>query len=269
MQGRLSDELYGKIQAFPLFSWESEFSIAKRIGCKFIEWTVDYEGLYKNPLLINLGQKKINFLKNHYDLDVSSVTYDAFMQKPIWQFSGLERSILIKDFCAVCRACSKIKINTIVIPLVDNSSLRNLESELILIEEFNKLTSLLESLKLVVAFESDFPPNKLKSFLSNFPTTIFKINYDTGNSASLGYNPLTEFDCYGEHIINVHLKDRELSGKSVPLGQGVADFKLLFSLFNQQKYSNNFILQSSRRTHGTHEERILDDFNYISQIKIF
>ena len=45
MQGRLSPILDNKIQAFPFDHWEQEFSIAKELGIKCMEWTLDYPNL--------------------------------------------------------------------------------------------------------------------------------------------------------------------------------------------------------------------------------
>jgi hypothetical protein len=44
---------------------EAEFSKAKKLGLKSIEWTLDYKNLNKNPILLMRGQKEIkNYLKN-------------------------------------------------------------------------------------------------------------------------------------------------------------------------------------------------------------
>ena len=56
-----------------------------------------------------------------------------------------------------------------------------------------------------------------------------KANYDIGNSASLGYDPIVELNAYGHKILNVHVKDRKLKGTTVPLGSGDANIKLVFS----------------------------------------
>ena len=58
MQGRLSPIVDNKIQAFPFDHWEKEFSIAKELGIKCMEWTLDYPNLRCNPLLLNKKKKK-------------------------------------------------------------------------------------------------------------------------------------------------------------------------------------------------------------------
>ena len=74
-----------------------------------------------------------------------------------------------------------------------------------------------------IVFESDFPPDKLKTFISRFPPENYGINYDIGNSAALGYNSKEEISAYGDRILNVHIKDRILNGTTVPLGKGNAN----------------------------------------------
>ena len=81
---------------------------------------------------------------------------------------------------------------------------------------------------------------------------MFGINYDIGNSASLGYNPCEELAAYGARIINVHVKDRLLGGRTVALGHGNADFEEVFSLLKNQGYRGNYILQTARADNDDH-----------------
>ena len=50
MQGRLSKPINGKIQSFPINSWENEFYLARNIGFELIEWVLD-ENVKDNPIL--------------------------------------------------------------------------------------------------------------------------------------------------------------------------------------------------------------------------
>ena len=49
MQGRLVDQIDGKIQAFPWQEWELEFPIAAKLGLKKMEWTIGNRRL-RTPL---------------------------------------------------------------------------------------------------------------------------------------------------------------------------------------------------------------------------
>ena len=83
--------------------------------------------------------------------------------------------------------------------------------------------------------------------MSKLPDSQFGLNYDTGNSASLGYEINEEFSCYSKRIKNIHIKDRKFKGTTVPLGEGDVDFKLLFRLVKNYHYNKLFILHSARK----------------------
>ena len=58
------------------------------------------------------------------------------------------------------------------------------------------------------------------NFFKNFDKKYFGLNYDTGNSASLNFDPCQEFKKNGSIIKNIHIKDRKKFGGTVPLGKG-------------------------------------------------
>jgi hexulose-6-phosphate isomerase len=242
----------GKIQAFPWEHWRSEYPVAHELGIELMEWTLDHEDLYKNPLMTISGQEEILGLEKKYNLKIASLTGDNFMQQPFFKLST--EADLLKDFENIVKACGKLGIEYIVFPLVDNSSIKtNLEEERLIKGLLDRI-DLLRSNKVKVAFESDFIPLDLKKFIAKFPKDIFGINYDIGNSASLGFDPKSEFEAYGERIINVHVKDRLLGGTTVPLGTGNANFDLVFNHLKDIGYRGNFILQTARSQTGEHKE---------------
>jgi len=103
----------------------------------------------------------------------------------------------------------------------------------------------------------------LKTFISNFQSENFGINYDMGNSASLGFDPVEEFNAYGRYILNVHVKDRMLNGGTVALGEGSVNFTKVFSLLKTIKYDGNYILQTARSNEGQHLELISEYIKFI------
>lgn len=252
MQGRLCDRVDGKIQAFPWCNWESEFSAAVGIDLRLMEWTLDQERLYKNPLMTAEGQEKIRALCQQHGLLIPSLTGDCFMQVPFWKTSGKIRADLQSDFLAICRSCATVGTPIMVVPLVDNGSLETVEQEDVLVEFLLSQKSFLAKQQLKVVFESDFTPLELARFIARLPVEQFGINYDIGNSAALGFNPAEEFAAYGERVVNVHVKDRVLGGATVPLTTGNADFSLVFSELKKIGYDGNFILQTARATDEDH-----------------
>lgn len=254
MQGRLCERVDGKIQAFPWRDWGSEFPAAAAIDLHLMEWTLDQERLYENPLMTREGQKKIRILCQKHDLAIPSLTGDCFMQAPFWKFDGQARADLQSDFLAVGRACAAVGIRMIVVPLVDNGRLETVEQENALVGFLLAQQSFLAQHHLQVIFESDFIPTELARFVARLPAEHFGINYDIGNSASLGFKPAEEFSAYGARVVNVHVKDRVLGGTTVPLKTGSADFDVVFASLAQKKYQGNFILQTARAAEGNHSE---------------
>ena len=59
MQGRLVDQVNGKIQAFPKDNWEQEIEIAYENKFSLMEWTLDQDDLYENPLMNKKVKKKL------------------------------------------------------------------------------------------------------------------------------------------------------------------------------------------------------------------
>ena len=70
MQGRLSEVIDGKIQAFPWQFWKEEFEQASEIDIPLMEWTLDQLDLYSNPLMTADGQKKIIQLSEDNDVKI-------------------------------------------------------------------------------------------------------------------------------------------------------------------------------------------------------
>jgi L-ribulose-5-phosphate 3-epimerase len=254
MQGRLSEPVDGKIQAFPWCDWEKEFSIAAGIDLLLMEWTLDQDRLYENPLLTADGQKKILGLCQQYDVLIPSLTGDCFMHAPFWKSSGRARTALQSDFLAIGRACSAVGIRMLVVPLVDNGRLETAWQENVLVDFLLEQQLFLTKHHLQIIFESDFTPPELARLIARLPPKQFGVNYDIGNSAALGFDPKEEFAAYGSRVVNVHVKDRILGGTTVPLKTGSADFDAAFSALAQKNYQGNFILQTARAAEGNHSE---------------
>jgi hexulose-6-phosphate isomerase len=139
-----------------------------------------------------------------------------------------------------------------VIPLVDNGSLEKLDQEIKLIDYLLSLKKFFAERNLKILFESDFQPYDLMRFIDKLPKDYFGINYDMGNSAALGFDPVEEFSAFGSRIVNVHVKDRALCGTTVSLGAGDADFETVFFELKKINYQGNYILQTARAVDQDH-----------------
>ncbi|WP_162653338.1 sugar phosphate isomerase/epimerase family protein [Lentilitoribacter sp. Alg239-R112] len=254
MQGRLSPIIDGKIQAFPTKHWQQEFKQAQDIGLQLIEWTLDQTGLHENPFLTQHGQEEIRSLCKQHLVTIPSVTGDCFMQAPFWKANGTERKSLQRDFISIANASSALGVQYIVVPLVDGGRLERRSEEDLLISFLTDQTAFFAKTNLKIVFESDFTANDLARFIDRFPATYFGINYDTGNSAALGYDHKAEFEAYGDRILNVHIKDRVLGGTTVPLGEGATNYEVIFDQLAAIDYQGNYILQTARASKNNHGE---------------
>ena len=257
MQGRLSPQIDGKIQAFPWQFWEREFLIGGEASFESIEWTLDEDRLRENPLLLVAGQKRIRELSGTSGIQVMSLTGDCFMQAPFWKASGIGRRSLLQDLKSILGACAVVGIRYVVVPLVDNGRLENNAQRESLLDGLLPLVPWLLEHEIAIVFESDFRPGALAELITSLPEPSFGINYDIGNSASLGFDPVAEIRAYGNRIRNVHVKDRLLGGTTVPLGTGAADFRLVFRELARIGYQGDFILQTARAADGGHLEALV------------
>ncbi len=237
MQGRLVDrEIQSKLQSFPVKNWYKEIKLAKKNNIKFIEWTLDYNKFSINPLIKN--PKKIKQILKKNNVNVKTVTCDFFMQKPPFDKNNNTTQFLIK----LISISKFIGIKLIVIPLVDNSSIKNNYNQKKIINYFKKIKQKVSLNDIKIIFELDLEPKKVKKFINKLDNS-FGINYDLGNSAFYGYN-FNDEKIYFSKVFNVHLKDRNYLGHSVPFGKGLVRFLPFFKYMKKIKYNNLYILQS-------------------------
>lgn len=256
MQGRLSPLVDGKIQAFPWRTWRDEFAIAARCGFSLMEWTLDQDRLYENPLMTRDGRAEIESLASAYGVSIPSLTGDCFMQAPFFKASGERRESLLRDLVNIVGAAAEVGIGVVLVPLVDDGRLEDEAQKGVLLDGLARVQPELERCGVRVSFESDYPPSQLSGFIRHFDSRCFGITYDIGNSAAFGYDPVEEIAAYGEHVVNVHVKDRIRGGTTVPLTAGDADIPAALGALRRVGYNGNYILQTARATDGGHESAL-------------
>ena len=246
MQGRLVNQIDGKIQAFPWDEWTLEFPRAAALNLTLIEWTLDQDRLRQNPFMDVGGQNEIKALYQQTGVRVNSLTGDCFMQAPFWKAEGSRREQLLADFDAILDAAAALGVHYVVVPLVDAGRLDDQSQRSLLLRELLLRHDSIHTRGVQVIFETDYGPTEYAKFIAELPADSFNINYDSGNSASLGFDAAEEFDAYGSRIVNVHIKDRLFGGTTVPLGTGAANFEAVFQGLAKLDYRGDFILQTAR-----------------------
>jgi hexulose-6-phosphate isomerase len=260
IQGRLLKSENKKfIQYFPSKNWQNEINLAKKNAFHLMEWTANLENIKRNPVYnLKLANKAKKIIKNS-NLKVKSLTCDFFMQKPFFKFSNKHKYI---DFLKkIIDNSQLLGIKYFILPLVDNSSIKNLNHENILINEMLKISRILDHTSMIL-FETDYSPENVLKFIKKF-NSKFGINYDTGNSASLNYDFNDEIK-YFKYIKNIHIKDRLVSGPTVRLGTGNWNYRKFFS-FIKKRYKGNLILQTARSKNGNELEEILINRNFVKK----
>ena len=250
MQGRLLPKYQGKYQAHPVDYWQEEFKIANQLNLDCIEFILDYYKSEKNPLLNSDGLEEIKKIVKASGVKVLSICADYFMLAPIHSdnFAIVDRSLAILN--NLIKNASQINATEIVVPCVDQSSLKNKRDIDVFVKNIKSIVKTAETSRINICLETDLNPKDFANMLDSIGSENVTVNYDIGNSAALGYDPIEEFKAYGDKITDLHIKDRLLGGKSVPLGKGNVNFSKIFDLLSKYDYQGIIIFQAFRDDEG-------------------
>lgn len=241
MQGRLLPPEPERFQAFPRDRWQREFALAHTAGLQSIEWIYDVYGADVNPIATDEGIASIKQLAAETHVSVVSLCADYFMDRPALDPGKL---VWLLD------RCQSAGISRVVLPFVDASRIESAEHAERVIAMLREVLPEAARRDVEIHVETSLDPYSFATLLNALPHAFLKANYDSGNSASLGYSPTEEFGAYGERVGSVHIKDRVRNGGTVPLGSGAADFPALFQELGRVNYRGDFILQVARGTAG-------------------
>ncbi len=252
MEGRLVPPEDGRFQCFPCKQWETEFAHAAKVPFDYIEWVYDLYGHDVNPLgnPAGTGIERLKNLAASTGVCIRSVCADYFMDKPLVRCTQQERDERLQELARILRNGGDVGVNRAVIPFVDASAIRSNEDFVAVQDALKAALPFAEETGLEIHVETSLGPVEFAKLLDRISHPKLKVNYDSGNSASLGYSPADEFAAYGDRIGSVHIKDRVLNGGTVPLGTGNADFATLFSCLEKIEYRGDFTLQVARGTPG-------------------
>ncbi len=243
MQGRLSPMIDNRIQAFPYEYWEKEFKIASENNIHSIEWIFDE---YKNPITDNTQIHQIEKLSSKYNVNINSLCCDFFMNNLLFRISKDEQRKNILVLKELIKNSHVLGIKILEIPLVDSSSMKSENDEEELIINLKAISQDAKDLGIFIGLETDYPPQKILKLLKKINDDNIVLNYDIGNSVSLGFDPKEELTLLGKYIKNIHIKDRKIHGSTVPFGEGDVDFDLFFSTLKDIDYKGDLILQGAR-----------------------
>ena len=250
MQGRLVPKYQGRYQAFPIGMWQDEFKVAKECDLDLIEFILDFNEADENPLLKLGGVEEIVKISKDTGVSVKTICADYFMEAPLHSSDDkvVEESFKILE--RLLEVAKVLKITDIVIPCVDQSSLKTKEAVNRFMKQIIKIIPTIEKENINLSLETDLAPQPFIELLNKFNSKNITVNYDIGNSAALGFDSDEELEAYGDRITDIHIKDRLLGGGPVTLGKGNADFTKFFDKLEGYDYQGPFIMQAYRDDEG-------------------
>jgi L-ribulose-5-phosphate 3-epimerase len=246
MQGRLLPPVEGRFQCFPGLAWSREFPLAAQAGLEAIEWIYDLYGDEQNPLGTDAGVDEIRSLSAQHGVSVASLCADYFMDRPLVKAKGGELAELVQKLTWLMERCHLVGMERMVLPFVDNSRIENQRDQALVVDILRDVLPAAHTYQVEIHLETSLAPAAFSELLGRLPDSHLKANYDSGNSASLGYKPEEELAAYGHRLGSVHIKDRVLNGGTVPLGTGDTDFPALMGGLRRLDYQGDFVLQAAR-----------------------
>jgi len=209
IQGRLSPAIDGQIQAFPLEQWRAEFLLCKELGLSCIEWIFEDNNIDANPLYSDSGIDEMMKLSKQHNVRINSVLADYFMVNKLFGDNVEEVNKSVETLNFLISQCKKCNIPVIEIPLVDNSALKTEADKKEIVNNLRGPLEYADKCGIGISLETSLEPKEFRELILSFKPFDVKVNYDMGNSASLGYDSKEEITLLGEFIINVHIKDRK------------------------------------------------------------
>ncbi len=247
MQGRLLPKISDIYQCHPL-NWSDEFDLCRSNNLDLIEWIIDSRSFYKNSIMSTSGRELMLEKIKETNVRVETICADILLEKTI--NNEKDFSLWEDIFNQIFYACHSIGAKIIVIPFIEKMSLTNKYLYEFAIKFINEKLDQLKKFNIKLALELDLDPIKIKNLLETIDSDMVGINYDIGNSASMGFDIKEEFECYSSKIIDIHVKDRFLNGGPCLLGTGNANLVQAAFEINKLNFKNPIIFQTFRDQNG-------------------
>jgi L-ribulose-5-phosphate 3-epimerase len=248
MQGRLVPPENGRFQAFPRGRWADEFRLAAQVPLSYIEWIYDLYGADTNPLTNDISVLRSAAADS--GVAIRSICADYFMDRPFLRCAESECQERLDILHKLLHLAKQVGIQRVVLPFVDASKIETQQEHRTVINVLKAVLPTAQETGVELHLETALPPGDFARLLDQVPSPLVRVNYDSGNSSSLGFVPAEEFAAYGDRIGSVHIKDRVLGGGTVPLGTGDADLSAVFTGLENLHYKGDFTLQVARSEPG-------------------
>jgi L-ribulose-5-phosphate 3-epimerase len=268
MQGRLVPPTDRRIQCFPRDRWRDEFALARAAGLTAIEWIDDDHGEDVNPIATDAGLAEMRSLAEATGVAVRSVCADYFMDRPFLRSDPAAVAERVGRLVWLLGRAAALGVGRVVLPFVDASRIENDDEMNDVVRALERVLPTARDASVELHLETSLSPSRFASLLARLPRDQVYVNYDSGNSASLGYSPREEFAAYGDRVGSVHIKDRLLGGSTVPLGEGDTDFASLFDCLDRADYAGDFVLQVARGVPGDEVSWARQNIAFVQALRV-
>lgn len=261
IQGRLSPPLHGKIQAFPIDTWESEFALARDCGLDAMELVMDSYEWKTNPIWTDKGCQRIIELSQEAGIDVISIDPLYLTERGLLSNSAEISRERIDTMKKIIPNCSKIGMDYILMPIMINPSkdvtamLKSDKNWPYVVDFLRSCLEIAEDYGIRFALETALDADEIFDLMDDLKSSSTGVCYDTGNSAYFGHDILADLEKLSQFLVEVHIKDVKNTDRngnpvsffnSVELGTGDVDFTAVFDLLNKIGFGGAYVLQMAR-----------------------
>ncbi|MFT5170726.1 MAG: L-ribulose-5-phosphate 3-epimerase [Candidatus Marinamargulisbacteria bacterium] len=266
MQGRLSAPTDGKIQSFPKKTWRMEFEKASQCNLDFIEWIFETDEWENNPISTASGIQEILALADKSKVSVLTLCADYFMENPLIRCSESDQADRLEKLNWLIQQAALLGVKYINLPFVDHSAIHSNEEISLLAKRLAPISENAKKQGIQLCLETNLDPVRFESLLVAFEQVPIGVNYDTGNSAALGFESHEEMAHYGRYLTTLHIKDRRLNGGTVPLGQGDANIPDTLKQLRQLPFWGPITFQVARGESGQEVETTQGNMAYLKKL---
>jgi L-ribulose-5-phosphate 3-epimerase len=253
MQGRILPRYMDQLQIFPIDTWYEELGVAQAIGFQHIELLWDREQDVKK------AKGLIQSISKLPQLHAPSMCVDSICS------CRLSKDIL-SEVLDVLDTFKEDTPGILVIPLIGEATINTFFRLKEFVDEINvhKIWKLLQKYNVKLALELDMPASEIIEALEFTNSDLIGICLDSGNLWHYSDSPIYDIHTLSDRIIHVHIKDRDVEGGNVLLGDGLVDFYALSKALKSIGYTGVMTLETKYFKDPPNEAK--KNLRYISEI---
>lgn len=221
VQGRLTVPWNGELQCFPRGAWAAEFRAARDLGFDAIEVIADDLDA-DNPLLADHTTAELARVSHESGVAVHASSVDYVMRHDL-------RSPATVDWVrTLAPRLAAVGARIAVLPLFGASDITDPGVALAAVPHLRAVADAMRPHDIRVGVESALPGPVLYEYLGLLAHDNIGVCYDMGNTTAFGHDTVSDLGLLAPLVWHVHVKDKDATGRNVPLGTGRARLADLF-----------------------------------------